>query len=479
MKKWILISCSLLLLALLAAGTCAIVWYANVFTLEITLAGAEEVTLEYGDSYIDPGAEGFFSGTILCKDGVSVPLQVRGEVDSSTVGSYTIAYTATIYTNYFLIPQEHTVTKLRNVTVTDSRAPVITLSSTEGYYTLPNHPYEEEGFTAFDDYDGDLTDAVQRVEENGIVTYSVTDSSGNTASVQRSIYYYDPFPPTLTLLGDGIVLHPQGETYVDPGYTVTDNCDENLVPVVTGGPDVDTPGIYELTYTVTDTYGNQATANRRVVVRAETVMPESKTIYLTFDDGPGPYTEYLLDILKKYDVKATFFVVNTSRVSLLERIDAEGHRIGLHSNTHAYYQIYASEEAYFEDLNAIRDLVSQYTDQPLTLIRFPGGGSNTVSHRYCPGLMTLLVQRIAEEGYYYFDWNVDSYDASIASTSREVYEHVLRQLKNKDVSLVLMHDIQEFTVNAVEDIIVWALANGYTFRTVDESTPGFHYPVVN
>ncbi len=479
MKKWIILFSCLAVLALLAVGICGVLWHCNVFTLEITLAGQEEITLAYGQEYTEPGGEGFFRGNIFCADGISVPLQIRGQVDPAQVGTYTIEYTATVYTNYFLLRRTHTLTKVRTVHVVDGDAPVIVLSTVKGHYTLPNHPYEEEGFTAYDGYDGDLTDRVVRTEQDGTVTYTVTDSSGNTASVQRPIYYFDPLPPSLTLLGDAIVLHPQGEEYVDPGWIAEDNCDDGLVPVITGGPDIHSPGIYELTYTVTDTYGNQTSANRRVVVRAKTVMPAKKTIYLTFDDGPGPLTARLLDILEKYDVKATFFVVNTSRLYLVERMAQEGHRIGLHSNTHRYADVYASEEAYFADLNALREAVSQYTDQTLNLIRFPGGGSNTVSRRFCPGLMTLLVRRTAEEGYYYFDWNVDSYDASSAKSTEEIYENVLRQIKRNDVSMVLMHDINALTLGAIEDIVVWALANGYTFRTLDETSPGFHYPVAN
>lgn len=477
MKKWIIISCSVLFLAVLAAGVCALLWHSNTFSLEITLAGPQELTLEYGESYSDPGAEAFFQGSIFCREGLQIPVWVSGQADTSTVGTYTIQYTATVYTNYFMIHREHTLTRTRTIHVVDTQAPVITLFSTDGCYTLPNHSYEEEGFSASDGYDGDLTDRVLREERDGTVTYTVSDSSGNSATAQRSVYYYDPLPPSLTLLGDDIILHPQGEEYMDPGYIVEDNCDEGLIPVITGGPDIHTPGIYELTYTVTDTYGHQATANRRVVVRAATVWPEEKTIYLTFDDGPGPYTAKLLDILKKYDVKATFFVVNTPRLYLVERMVEEGHQVALHTSSHYYAQVYASEEAYFEDLDDLRQAIAQYTDHPLTLIRFPGGSSNTVSRRHCPGIMTQLSRRVAEEGYYYFDWNVDSNDAGGSTTSEEVYQNVINGIANRNVSMVLMHDIKSYSVEAVEDIIVWALKNGYTFRTVDESTPGFHYKI--
>ena len=479
MKKWILAVCAVLVLALIAAGTCALLWKKNAPSLQLRVLGDVEMTLEYGESFIDPGAEGLFQGQVFCKDGLQVPVKVTGTVDTKKTGSYTVEYSATVYTNYFSIHQEHTVTATRTVHVVDTQAPVITLFSRDGHFTLPGHPYEEEGFAATDNYDGDLTDLVQCSQSGGVLTYSVTDSSGNTATAERFIYYNDPEPPVLTLLGDNIILHPQGEEFVDPGYTVEDNCDTDLVCAIAGMPDVDTPGIYNLTYTVTDTFGNQATAQRRVVVRAKTVWPAYKTIYLTFDDGPSSHTPRLLDVLKKYNVKATFFVVDNSNLYLVERMVAEGHKIALHTASHNYSMLYSSVDDYFADLNQIRDAVAKYTDQPLTLIRFPGGSSNTVSRRYCKGIMTELARRVAEEGYYYFDWNLDSHDASNATTTEAVYQRVVEGLAQREFAMVLMHDIKGYSVDAVEAIIVWALANGYSFRTIDESTPGFHAMIQN
>ena len=84
--------------------------------------------------------------------------------------------------------------KTRAVDVVDTTPPVITLVSDPEHRTLSNHPYEEEGYTAFDRYDGDLTDKVTSEERDGHVYYSVTDSSGNTGTAVREIQYYDPNP---------------------------------------------------------------------------------------------------------------------------------------------------------------------------------------------------------------------------------------------------------------------------------------------
>ena len=79
-----------------------------------------------------------------------------------------------------------------------------------------------------------------------------------------------------------------------------------------------------------------------------------KTVYLTFDDGPSQYTPEILDILDKYGVKATFFVVNGKYNHIMKDIVDRGHQIGLHCYKHVYSEVYASDEAYFKDLKKIK-----------------------------------------------------------------------------------------------------------------------------
>src|SRR5699024_5238173 len=105
---------------------------------------------------------------------------------------------------------------------------------------------------------------------------------------------------------------------------------------------------------------------------------KEKAVYLTFDDGPSENTGRILDILKQYNIKATFFVTgnNQEHDDMIKRAFDEGHSIGLHTYTHDYASVYASEEAYFDDLKKISDLVESIIGQKSYLIRFPGGSSN-------------------------------------------------------------------------------------------------------
>ena len=252
---------------------------------------------------------------------------------------------------------------------------------------------------------------------------------------------------------------------------------------VSGYVDWLTPGSYSLTYQVSDRAGNTATATRQVEIlakdRPQTIWPEGKVIYLTFDDGPGPDTQRLLEVLDRYGVKATFFVTDSGYPSLLREITERGHSIGIHTATHNYGQIYANAESYFQDLFQMQQVIREATGVTTTLLRFPGGSSNTVSRNTCKGLMTTLVEAVRDAGFQYFDWNVDSDDAGKARKAKTVLENVQEGVLQNDVSIVLQHDVHSYSVDAVEDIIVWALNQGYTFAALNENSPGMHHNVYN
>ena len=457
--------------------------------LTLSLNGERNIYLEYGDSYNEPGAQ---AQLIQGDTATDLSVEIRGNVDTTQLGSYLIKY---------MVKSASSVrTDYRLVRVVDTDAPIILLTASPDYYTLPNTPYQEEGFSAIDNHDGDLTQQVIRQEQNGVVTYTVSDSSGNTASVTRTIRYYDPTLPKLQLQGGMTAFIFAGEAYEDPGYKVTDKYDGDLTDAVavTGSVDPDTAGIYTVQYSVTNSFGNTATATRTIYVIPNTeepddsgdssediatggtvIEPNGKTIYLTFDDGPSYHTERLLDILKKYGVKVTFFVVNGSNLDMITRAAQEGHTIAIHTYSHKYSKIYASDDAFMADLEAIQQVIYEHTGQISMLTRFPGGSSNTVSSAYNKGIMTRLAKRLEEQGYTYFDWNVDSNDAGGAKNAEEVFRNVVNGVANRKNSVVLQHDTQGFSVDAVEQIIAWGLCNGYTFAPLTADSPTCHHPINN
>lgn len=210
-------------------------------------------------------------------------------------------------------------------------------------------------------------------------------------------------------------------------------------------------------------------------------VPSRGTIYLTFDDGPSAYTPKLLDVLAKYNVKATFFVVNIGDTATIKREYDEGHTVALHSATHNYSYVYSSLDNYFADLNKVQTKVEQITGVKTYLMRFPGGSSNTVSRRYDGGthIMSKLSQEVVKRGFTYFDWNVLSGDADVAKTSDAVYNNVISTLKTSGSSVVLQHDTKEFSVDAVERIIRYGLDHNYIFAPLDSKSPTAHHRVNN
>ena len=294
-------------------------------------------------------------------------------------------------------------------------------------------------------------------------------------------------PPVLTLIGDDPLFYPaQPGGYEDPGCTAFDDRDGDITARLVCTADVNTfhTGEGSVVYSVTDSEGLTATVARRVIVtaadRPETVMPDAGTVYLTFDDGPSANTERLLDILDAYGAKATFFVTNCHEdyTYCIGEIARRGHTVGIHSASHDYNGIYRSEEAYFADLCRMQEIIFEQTGEYVRLVRFPGGSSNTVS-RYNPGIMTRLTSDLNDMGYAYFDWNVSAADTASNATRYTVTENFKESVPKHDYSVVLQHDTNAFSVDAVEDILFWGSRNGYTFRALDLTSPAVHHSVAN
>ena len=448
--------------------------FTSTLTMEIKLDGQDVLTMEYGTDYDDPGAVAVVHSSLIPGFRMEVPIATPSISDSAEPGENILQYEA----GFLWIRCFAT----RKVILVDSVAPVIALNSKPDSFTLPGHAYEEEGFTATDNCDGDITHLVERMVTDTEIIYTVTDSSGNTTEVRRSIRYDDPIAPELSLLGDAQITLTSGTPFTEPGYTATDNCDGDLTPLarVDGNVNVAVPGTYILTYTATDAYGNTTTATRTVIVeqikQPDIVVPTGKVIYLTFDDGPCAYTDRLLDILAKYNVKATFFVTNQSPkyAGAMKRIVDEGHAIGIHTYPHNYSSIYSSKEGFFNDFNAIRQVIYDQTGEWTTLCRFPGGSGASMFKKYYAGINAELVKDLTNMGYQYFDWNVSSEDTGSSKTADAVYNAVIAGVKKHDISCVLQHDIKSHSVDAVERIIEWGLANGYTFLPLDATSPVFH-----
>lgn len=178
-----------------------------------------------------------------------------------------------------------------------------------------------------------------------------------------------------------------------------------------------------------------------------------RKVYLTFDDGPGPNTDKILDILEQYGVKATFFVVGKEGYAeQYRRIVEEGHTLGMHSYSHKYNEIYASLDAYKNDLNKLHDFLYELTGEDCNIVRFPGGSSNTISNVD----MRELISYLNEENIVYYDWNVSSGDATgNYKNADRIAANVLESIDQYNNAIILFHDAagKDSTVEALPIII--------------------------
>ena len=310
-KTGLIVAISTFLILLVALTAVAVFVIKPTFDLE----GQAATVCKMSTEYVEPG----YSANYLGFD-ITDMVEVEGKVDVETPGAYTLKYVLRF------LGREHVLK--REITVKDMTAPVITLN---GDMTVETHDriWTDPGFTAADNADGDVTDKVEVESEyveatEGIfkVVYRVTDKAGNTAEAERTITVFDKTPPEIILVGSSILYYNVGEVYYEQGATASDNFDLK-VPVVTEGvPDLWTAGTYTVTYSAADKAGNAKSVERKVIVAEKPVadgkgivgggVVSDSTIYLTFDDGPSYVTPKVLDILKEYNVKVTFFLVDYS-----------------------------------------------------------------------------------------------------------------------------------------------------------------------
>ncbi len=323
-------------------------------------------------------------------------------------------------------------------------------------------------------------------------TYVEEDLSGGTTYVKKIVETFDDSSPEITLKGNRIKVIMAGENYTDEGVTAIDNIDGDISSKVKsscGGIfKGENAGVYKITYTVEDAAGNKATATRMVHVlnkigndpRISKTDDGKGVVCLTFDDGPSVVTIKNLDTLKEYGVKATFFIVDhnytESTKPIIERIIKEGHTLALHDgNSHNYGKTYSSETSYLEGITKLHDNILNDFGYDARIVRFPGGTSNAIARRFTEGLMNTLPKLMLDNGYLFYDWNVDSTDATEKNGNNPaaIYNNVVKDLKQGRINVVLMHDIASKTATseALDDIIKYGINNGYIFEAITEDTP--------
>ncbi len=203
--------------------------------------------------------------------------------------------------------------------------------------------------------------------------------------------------------------------------------------------------------------------------------PSDLKVYLTFDDGPSDLTPQVLDLLDKYDAKATFFVVHTDNetyTSYLKDIVERGHTLALHSYSHDYDKIYKSVDAFLEDFEKVYTWVYEETGVRPTLFRFPGGSTNGKT-----SVVNDIITEMERRGFIYYDWNVSSGDGSNLTTTENILENVCTNVGSFDQPVVLMHDGagKNATLKALPTLLKTLADERYEFCSLDETLQPIQY----
>ncbi len=434
----------------------------------------KEIEIDVNSKYSEPGYKAY---NIL--ESFTKKVKVDGKVNTKKIGTYKIKY------SYKGVIKK--VSKTRIVKVVDNLPPKITLEDKPDEI-CPNK-YKNYKYKAEDNYDGDLTKKVNVELKDEKLIYTVSDSSGNDTVLTRKVKLITDNKPEINLKGSKEMTIYKGNDYKEPGYEATDKCDDDLTEKVKveGSVDKNKIGTYEIKYSVFNSNEAKAEVKRIVYVKekpaigdAEASNGSGKTVYLTFDDGPGAYTQSILNTLDKHGVKATFFVTNQfpGYQYLISEEAKRGHVIAVHTYTHNY-NVYNSVDAYINDFNQMNEVIKNRTGSYSKLFRFPGGSSNTISRKYSKGVVSAIAAEMTNRGYIYFDWNVSSGDAAGYNASG-VYNATIRGVSKCGAHcVVLMHDIKGSTATALDAILSELKRKNYSFGTLSESGPTPHHKIAN
>lgn len=224
--------------------------------------------------------------------------------------------------------------------------------------------------------------------------------------------------------------------------------------------------------TVTDPVANSlnAAGENDLVAIAKKTVPEPLVCYLTFDDGPNEtITPKIADILRRYNIKATFFQVGSmieAYPDVTKRLHNEGHLIGNHSYNHNYSELYASTDSFMNEINLTQNIIKQTIgDQGFNAVRFPGGSHN--AGRYAE-IKQQCKEVLRSSGYFTCDWNSLNGDTeNTSATVQNLIDRTKKTVGTQGQPIILMHDSKTKTAEALPEIIEFLIDSGYTFDTLN------------
>lgn len=204
---------------------------------------------------------------------------------------------------------------------------------------------------------------------------------------------------------------------------------------------------------------------------------ENKVIYLTFDDGPSVITEKILNTLKDNDVKATFFLIGNQikgYEEVVKRIQKEGHSIGLHTYSHVYNKIYASEDNFISEMLKSQSIINSITGEKPVVIRFPWGSRKRLTKSF--------LTKLHKYDFKVYDWNAYISDGiNYRTPVDKLYREATKTTITEKPIILLMHCdyVHKNTCTVLPKIISFYKEQGYEFKVIDSSTPESYFPIKN
>ena len=231
-------------------------------------------------------------------------------------------------------------------------------------------------------------------------------------------------------------------------------------------------------FTLATVIVSYAATNTPEILPEKTKIINSKAIYLTFDDGPSKtMTDRALGILKKYNIKATFFVIGVNiegNEGVLKRIYDGGNSIGLHTYTHKYKKIYRSQDEFITEMLKDSFKIRSILGISPTAIRFPGGSPKKLNKDY--------LEKLHNYNFKVFDWNMALSDGINPNLSTaKLFKQGTKNADKKSRVILLMHCNEEnkTTCQVLPKIIEYYQKLNYEFKRIEDDTPEFYWKYKN
>ena len=416
------------IVSLIIAGIAALLvhflFFSGIFIPTLELVGGDHLQVNMNETYQDPGAKSVYR----FMDN-SDHLHMESTVDTSRLGTYQVIYTL----------DNADKQAVRTVEVIDGKAPDLRLKGDAQLKLFIGDQYEEPGYSAYDNCDGDISDRVHtdsRVDFNQAGTYeiiyTVSDSHGNETSLSRSVQ----------------ILENPLNVKLEYNHDLFDNTS------------------FEWWFDKSQAHARNTAAKSADWLKtygAYYIGPDEKVIYLTFDEGGNDitYIKQIADVLNEYEVKATFFLTRNyirDEADFVRDLVKHGHVIGNHSWHHYDMTTLANAQqvdAFVEELTQEEKTYLEVVGEPMPKIfRFPRGGCSE-----------RAMKMVCDLGYRTYFWSHAYYDYGSDVSEEEALKTMMDHYHNG--AIYLLHPSNKGNWEALDDFIREMKRLGYRFETVD------------